>query len=174
MKTFKNIYDEDVLESEAKPSSEYSLRPTVKAIVVDNENNIALLKARGHYLLPGGGIETGESAIDALRRELIEEIGCNVDNIKELGISNQFRNKHMVHYEVVFFSANVVGKKGTPTTTQEDELQDVELFWFDKEKVFTLLKSQIDIQEENEYSFYFNSRSHFEAFEEYTRNSQDR
>ena len=167
MKTFKNIYDKDTPENGAKPSSEYTLRPTVKAIVVDNENNIALLKARGHYLLPGGGIETGESAIDALRRELIEEIGCNVDNIKELGISSQFRNKNMTHYEVVFFSANVVGKKGTPTTTQEDELQDVELFWFDKEKVFTLLKSQIRVQDKNEYSFYFNSRSHFEAFEEY-------
>lgn len=173
MKTFKNIYDEDTLENEAKPSSEYTLRPTVKAIVIDNENNIALLKARGHYLFPGGGIETGESTVDALRRELMEEIGCNIDNIKELGISNQFRNKHMVHYEVVFFSANIVGEKGNPTTTQEDELQDVELLWFDKEKVFTLLKSQIDVQDENEYSFYFNSRSHFQAFEEYYLKSQE-
>lgn len=174
MKNFKNIYDEDTLENEAKPSSEYTLRPTVKAIVIDNENNIALLKARGHYLLPGGGIETGESAIDALHRELMEEIGCNIDNIKEIGTSNQFRNKHMAHYEVIFFSANVAGEKGNPTTTQEDELQDVGLFWFDKEKVFTLLKSQIDIQDKNKYSFYFNSRSHFEAFEEYITNSQDR
>lgn len=167
MKTFRNISDRDIFENYIETSGEYILRPTVKGIVVDDQNNIALLKARGHYLLPGGGVETSESNLEAIKREAMEEIGCNIDNIKELGISNQFRNKNMQHYEIIFFTAKVSGDKSTPTTTQEDELKDVELFWFDKEKVFTLLKSQIETKDESEYEFCFNARSHFQAFEEY-------
>ncbi len=167
MKIFKEIHDEDIFENYIKPNSEYTLRPTVKGIILDDQNNIALLKARGHYLLPGGGIENNESGIDAIKREVMEEVGCNIDNIKEIGASNQYRNKSMKHYEVIFYTAKVTGEKSTPTTTQEDEVKDIELFWFDKEKVFILLKSQIETKDENEYEFCFNARSHFQAFEEY-------
>ncbi len=60
-----------------------------------------------------------------------------------------------------------------PTTTQEDEVRDIELFWFDKEKVFTILKSQIETKDGNEYEFCFNARSHFQAFEAYYLEEQE-
>lgn len=167
MKIFKEIHDEDIFENYIKSDNEYTLRPTVKGIILDDQNNIALLKARGHYLLPGGGVEADESSLEAIKREIMEEVGCNIDDIKEIGASHQFRNKYMRHYEVIFFTAKVIGEKNKPTTTQEDEIKDVELFWFDKEEVFTILKSQIETKDENEYEFCFNARSHFQAFEEY-------
>lgn len=173
MKIFKDIHDEDIFWNYTKSNGDHTLRPTVKGIILDDQNNIALLKARGHYLLPGGGVENNESGLDAIKREIMEEVGCNIDNIQEVGTSNQYRNKSMKHYEVLFYTAKVIGEKSTPTTTQEDEIKDVELFWFDKEKVCTLLKSQIEVMDENEYEFCFNARSHFQVFEEYFISEQE-
>jgi len=60
-------------------------------IIIEN-NKIALIKkARGGYIgkldLPGGGIEHTETPDEALKRELIEEIGCSIKNYKLLDVT---------------------------------------------------------------------------------------
>jgi nucleoside triphosphatase len=62
------------------PKSKLMLRPTVYAIIV-NEGKMLLIRSRygGKYFLPGGGIETGERIEVALRREVKEETGIEID-----------------------------------------------------------------------------------------------
>ncbi len=36
----------------------------------------------GHWEFPGGKLETNETVVDALRRELIEEIGVTIQNVQ--------------------------------------------------------------------------------------------
>lgn len=59
------------------------IRVRVQALVFDNKGRILLVKhvknGREYYVLPGGGLEYRETLIDALARELMEEL-----NIKEL------------------------------------------------------------------------------------------
>lgn len=75
------------------------VRHTVRGIMVNDKNEVALIHIKGidrfgyrdHYELPGGGIEEGENEEAALRREMREEIGYLIDDIKEVGlISNEY------------------------------------------------------------------------------------
>lgn len=78
--------DPDALEEADEAFPERTgARPTVlriaAAIVTDAEGRSLLVRKAGttHFMQPGGKIEDGESAVDALTRELTEEIGVTLD-----------------------------------------------------------------------------------------------
>ncbi|WP_328823259.1 NUDIX hydrolase [Metallococcus carri] len=62
-----------------------TLRRAVRAVILDEADRILLVQFRwpgmpypgGLWACPGGGIEPGESTEDALRRELLEEVGLD-------------------------------------------------------------------------------------------------
>lgn len=91
----------------------------------DTDDNIALLHAtkKFYHKLPGGGVEEGEDLHEALRRETLEEIGCDVANIRDLGIIEEYRNEFSLHQISYCFIADLLGEKGTPHM-EEDEIAD--------------------------------------------------
>lgn len=80
MKQLALINPENSTEEEVKT---YQVREAARAIVLDENNMIALLHVSrdGYYKLPGGGIEDSEDPVDALKRECREEIGCEIEVI---------------------------------------------------------------------------------------------
>ena len=66
----------------------YSLRPAVRGLVIDTDERVLLVRlVFPHgvwWVLPGGGITDGETDIDALHRELAEEIGITSPHIGPL------------------------------------------------------------------------------------------
>lgn len=85
MKTICEITDRDVLSTDGRSSA--PPRCTARAIVINHDGLYAVMYAEKFklYSLPGGGIEMGEDALTALRREILEETGCSCDEITELG-----------------------------------------------------------------------------------------
>lgn len=67
--------------------SSLNLRHSVRAILLTEDDDILLCRhaipdplARVVWATPGGGIESGETPLAALRRELQEEVGFALDN----------------------------------------------------------------------------------------------
>ena len=74
---------------------EYRKRPGAYAIIVNKDDDkIGIVKkiidegVENFYL--GGGIEAGETKLEALKREMIEEAGYSIKNIKEFEEVGQF------------------------------------------------------------------------------------
>ena len=67
----------------------------VRAVVLDERNRVFLVKhsyVTGWYL-PGGGVEAGETFLDALKRELIEE--GRIEMVGEPVLHGLFFNSHV-------------------------------------------------------------------------------
>jgi 8-oxo-dGTP pyrophosphatase MutT (NUDIX family) len=61
------------------PAAGLRIRDAVRALVVDDSQRVLLVRfefpTATRWALPGGGLEPGESHLDALHRELREEVG---------------------------------------------------------------------------------------------------
>lgn len=63
----------------------------VLATVTDPQGRVLFVKQRkgpfgGHWLLPGGGLEPGESAEEAVAREMLEETGLAVREVQFVAV----------------------------------------------------------------------------------------
>jgi 8-oxo-dGTP diphosphatase len=76
---------------ERLPGRIYVERPSAYAVIADEYGRLAVVRTeRGRCFLPGGGIDAGESAEQALRREIWEECGRQVDELVWLCAANEY------------------------------------------------------------------------------------
>ncbi len=62
----------------------YKKRPGAYAIIINKDDDkIGIVATEGRYFYLGGGIEKGETKLETLKRELLEESGYTIKNIKE-------------------------------------------------------------------------------------------
>jgi len=90
----------------------------VVAAIVYNDNDEILLtqskKWKNLWQIPGGHIEMGETREQALKREIMEETGLEIDNIQPLYIEDcvypkEFERK--AHFIFIDYSAHLAGGK---------------------------------------------------------------
>jgi ADP-ribose pyrophosphatase YjhB (NUDIX family) len=79
--------------------------PGVGALIIDGDRILLVERGReplkGYWSLPGGAVETGELLEDALRREVREETGLEIDVVRLIEI-----------FERIMFSEDVPGENG--------------------------------------------------------------
>lgn len=81
-------YGEAVVEGQR-----YEDRPGAYACIGDGAGNLLLAATtvRGEeFLLPGGGIDAGEAPLQALHREVMEETGWRVGDVRRLGAFQRY------------------------------------------------------------------------------------
>lgn len=73
------------------------VRVAPKAVIV-NDGRLLTVHMSGskgeYYMFPGGGHETGETLEDTLRRECVEEIGCDVELGRVLWVRDYRERNH--------------------------------------------------------------------------------
>lgn len=93
----------------------FEKKDSVKAIICCPKKNILILRRQndqgggGNWDLPGGAIEEGESKIDALKREVFEETGLKIDNIKKIKTETLKIPETGVDSSMHIYSADVLG-----------------------------------------------------------------
>lgn len=138
MKLLKEIKDQDV--GFEKKEANLALREAARAVVFNPEGKIALLYVASHdfYKLPGGGVEPGEYVEDALEREVLEEAGCEIEIIDELGQINEERTHFGKLQKSYCYLAQVVGEIGEPSFTLGEIADQFELEWHSIEDAIKL------------------------------------
>lgn len=62
-------------------------RVAIRAVILKDDKILMVKSNTGDYKFPGGGVENGESPEETLRREVIEETGYILDEVKgKMGI----------------------------------------------------------------------------------------
>lgn len=89
----------------------------VGAVVVDGER--VLLIRRGHepmkgeWSLPGGALEVGETLLEGVRREVLEETGLEVEPVAMIEVLDRIardgEGRVQFHYVLVDYLCRVVG-----------------------------------------------------------------
>ena len=89
---------------------------------------------RGEYwLLPGGGVNTGESLVEALHRELAEEVGIGDDLtfegpvaiVDSISPKRTFVSRHVVH---IIFAGDLSGRSLERVTSSDAAVRGHRLF----------------------------------------------
>lgn len=131
MHLIKTITDKEILGTEGFSVKEPRL--TARAILKNRKGQYAVMYSEEFHLysLPGGGLERGEDAEDAIRREIWEETGCSIAAVEALGYVEENR-AHCDYTQVnYYFVLMTDDEQFSPHMTANELKHGTTALWLD-------------------------------------------
>lgn len=99
--------------------------PTVSAIIFNPEGKILLCKSHkwdNKYVIPGGHIELGEKMEEALKREVMEETGLKIYDLKLISLKESVYSETF-HEKKHFIFIDYICKTNSSKVSLNDEAE---------------------------------------------------
>ena len=110
----------------------WNVRIAVRAVLLDDDGKVALMHIGAYdvYKLPGGGVDEEENLEAGFEREILEETGCKVRAIGDIGVFLEKREGWKL-FQVSFAYLAKVLEKGELSLTKEEKEEGFSLQWVD-------------------------------------------
>lgn len=143
MKLLKEITDKEILGTDGL--SEVKPRYKSRAILYDDNNLFAVVYFPEFklYSLPGGGIEEGESELEAVKREILEETGYHCEIVRELGYVYENRAHCDFTQYSYYYVAKIVGKQEETSLNEDERNSEMQVQWHSIEDAIHFITSPI-------------------------------
>lgn len=112
MKKIGTINEHNFSEDEIK---KLPVHKKVRGVIYKNKNTLVCIEEDGYGIkhllkLPGGTVDKNESSLRAIKREILEETGYAIDNIKCFGFVENIRKEYILR--IIYYKAKIKGKQG--------------------------------------------------------------
>ncbi|KPJ54962.1 hypothetical protein AMJ47_02755 [Parcubacteria bacterium DG_72] len=105
------------------------------ALIVNDKNETLLVKRTSKsqneasfWSKPGGTVEFNEKVEDAIKREIKEELGVDIELTKQLGFTNHILNSENQHWVAIHYLAKIIN--GEPCIMEPDKIEEIKWFNF--------------------------------------------
>jgi len=98
-------------------------------VVIENEKVLLIKQTKGHWGLPKGHVEEGETEHETAIREVKEETNYDVEIVNEKRFVERYIIDNKIDKEVVYFIAKKIGGSAEK---QEAEVTDIKWCSFDE------------------------------------------
>lgn len=134
------ITDKDIGETSLEMTNP-RLRLGARGIVIREDGKIAIFNKsnKNEYKLPGGGLENEETPEKAFQREVLEETGCEVEIIENLGITEEYKSLNNFKQISYVFVGKVLKDTKQLNVTEKEKDEGAKLLWETPENALELI-----------------------------------
>lgn len=117
------------------------LRLAARGIVIREDGKIAVFNKsnKNEYKLPGGGLEGEEEPEEGFKREALEETGCEVEIIKALGTTEEYKSLNNFKQISYVFVSKVIKDTKQLNITEKEKDEGAKLLWQTPQKALELI-----------------------------------
>ncbi len=139
----------DVYQDKNYSSSEIKRRITARGFIRKEDKFLVVyLKNINIYNIPGGGLEEGESLSECLKREMLEETGIVIKEVKKVAQVNICFRTSLI-YEHNFYLCEVVEETNEFDFTVEEQNHGMVSLWLTYDQLIEIFNNH-----ESDYKFW--------------------
>ena len=159
MNCIKIFKDEDLGLTSVKFNNP-RIRYGARGIVLRKDGKIAIFNKvnKNEYKLPGGGINENEDIKEAFKREVLEETGCEVEIIEELGIVEEHKSLDNFKQISYLFIGKVINDNNKLNLTEKEIDEGAKVLWVNKHEGLKLISECFNNIKESKYENLYHSK----------------